>query len=106
MLARWYETFLTVCQTAQRRGYGIACHPSQKSEIQDMMERVYEDELWNRGDPPPLLVHSSVPRGTYQMVDEKTLKLISLAAGVKSNTGMGRLTRLWTPRAGLRKADH
>lgn len=103
-LARWYETFLDVCKAAKRREMGIAVNPSNEAPIKDMMERVFEDELWTMGDLPPLLVHSDVPPGTYQLVEPTTLKLISMAAGMGKETGLGRFSRLYTPDETLRRS--
>jgi hypothetical protein len=102
-LARWYETFLDVVKAAKRREMGVAVHPSNQSPIRDMMERVYEDELWNLGDLPPLLVHSDVEPGTYQLVDVDTLNLISFRAAMGKEKGLGRFTTIYTPDATLRR---
>ena len=102
-LARWYEFFKDACNTATRLGYGIACHPDQKSPIQDMMERVYEDPSWGGRTLPPLLVTDRVPAGTYQWVDQGTLDLISFEAGLKSRKGLGRFRTAYTPDTALKR---
>lgn len=101
-MARWYETFLDVCKAAKRRSLGIAVHPSQKSAMMDMMERVAEDPLWRMGDLPPLLSHPDVPRDEYRFVTQDTLEQISYAAAVGAGTGIGRFSKLWTPERALK----
>lgn len=95
--ARWYETFLDVVKAAHRRDYGIAVHPDHKSPIQDMMERVLEDELYPYQDLPPLVVHMNVPRGEYRMVDKESMRVLSFQAAMQSKKGLGRFSHLWTP---------
>jgi len=85
---------------------GIATGPDDKAPIQDMMERVYEDELWPAGtDLPPLLIHHSIPPGTYQFVEPETLQLLTAQAMNKSATGMGRFEALYTPNEALKRKD-
>lgn len=95
--ARWYETFLDIVKAAKRRGYGIAINQAHKSPIQDMMERVLEDELYPYDELPPLVVHRDVPPGEYRMVDTDTMKVLEMQAAVNSKKGLGRFTKLWTP---------
>lgn len=102
-MARWYETFLDVCKAAKRRNLAIVCNPSAKIPIQDMMERVYEDELWTLGDLPPLMVHPSVEPGTYQLAEQHTLKLVTMAAAMRSDRGLGRFDVLYSPDEALKR---
>ena len=95
--ARWYETFLDMVKAAHKRGYGIAINHAHKSPIQDMMERVFEDELYPYPDLPPLVVHRDVPPGEYRMVDTNTMKVLEMQAAMNSDSGLGRFSRLWTP---------
>ena len=105
-LARWYEFLRDNCVAAARRGVGIATGPENKAAMQDMMERVYEDELWPEGtDLPPLLIHHSIPPGTYQFVEPETLQLLSAAAMNRSQTGLGRFKTLYSPEEALRRKD-
>jgi hypothetical protein len=105
-LARWYEFFRDNCTAAARRGMGIATGPDNKAALQDMMERVYEDELWPKGvDLPPLLVSSNIEPGTYQFVEPETLVLLNAEAAMKSATGLGRFKTLYTPEEALKRRD-
>lgn len=103
-MARWYETFLDTCKVAKRRNYGIVTNPKNKAAIMDMMERVYEDELWQMGDLPPLMSHPSCPEGEYRLVDTVTLEQVKMQAAVNSNTGLGRFSKLWTPDRSLKES--
>lgn len=105
-MARWYENFLDVCRIAKKRGLGIACHPDNKAALQDMMERVFEDDQWRMGDLPPLLSHPRMPVGEYRFVEPETLKVISMAAANNgARTGMGRYDKLWTPDNALKREN-
>ena len=105
-LARWYEFFRDNCRAAARRNMGIATGPTDKAAIQDMMERVYEDELWPKGtDLPPLLIHHSIPAGSYQFVEPETLQLLTAQGMNKSSKGVGRFKTLYTPGEALKRMD-
>ncbi len=104
-LARWYEFFLDVVKRAKWMKYGVATNPAHKSEIMDMMERVLEDELYPWDELPELLVDSRVPVGEYKLVDPKTLKLLAMSDVYKSNIGLGRFKKLWTPYGALDRME-
>jgi hypothetical protein len=104
-LAAWYENLIMVCNVAKRDGYGIACHPSGKAPIMDFMERVLEDELYKYDELPPLVVHSQVMPGEFQFIDETHMKVISFQAAMKSNTGIGRFQKMYTPDESLRRLN-
>lgn len=103
-MARWYETFLDACKVAKRRHLGIVTHPENKQAIMDMMERVYEDDLWSMGDLPPLLVHHSCPKGEYRFVEPETLAILTAQAATQSAKGIGRYGQLWTPDESLKRS--
>jgi len=96
-LALWYSTFLDVVKAAKRRDMGIACHPSNKAPIQDMMERVYEDPEYNLGDLPPLVVHRDVEPGCYQLINGETMRLLTMQAAMQDSKGLGRYQKMYTP---------
>jgi predicted protein tyrosine phosphatase len=103
-MARWYETFLDSCTAAKRRSLGIVTHPSNKAAIMDMMERVYEDPLWQLGDLPPLLVHHGCPPGEYRFVEPETLDILTAQAAMQTNKGIGRYSKLLTPDQSLKES--
>ena len=104
-LARWYEIFLDQVKAAHRRGYGIATNKAHESAMKDMMERVFEDELYPFDDLPPLVVHRDVPPGEYRMVDKATMQVLSMQAAMNSNTGLGRFQKVWTPDESIRRSN-
>ncbi len=105
-LARWYEFFLDVVKRAKWMNYGIATHPAHKSPIMDMMERVFEDELYPWNDLPPLLIDSRVAEGEYMLISPTTLELVSMQQIYKTDKrGLGRFKKLYTPDHSLDKMD-
>jgi hypothetical protein len=102
-LAGWYENFLILCTFAAKNNYGIVCHPSQRIAMQDMMERVFEDERWVVGDLPPLVTATNMAQDEFKYIDKQTMNVVSFQAAMQSKTGFGRFSKVYTPGEALNR---
>lgn len=101
--ARAYEFFRDQCAALKRRNQHFAVHPTDEKEMDELRERVKEDEAWNLGEPPRILPISGVPKGEVRVVDAQ--QVLSMREAMRTNRGLGRFQRIYVPSYARKRMD-